>query len=63
MDEQNVQGNQEQGTQAQDPVSSQLSPEASAAETALRDEIEGLKNELRGLQGKMDKAIICSSNS
>jgi hypothetical protein len=55
MSEQNVEGTQEQSSLAKEPVSGQHSPEASNTETALRSELDSLKNEIRGLQGKMDK--------
>lgn len=55
MSEQNVEGTQEQASLAQENVSGQLSQEASTTETALRTELDALKSEIRGLQGKMDK--------
>ena len=55
MTEQNVEANQEQVSQATEPVSAEISQEASTTETALRTELDALKSDLRGLQGKMDK--------
>ena len=55
MSEQNVEGNQERDSAAQDNVSGVVSQEASKTETDLKTELDALKSEIRGLQGKMDK--------
>ena len=57
MSEQNVEGHVEPNRQANGQVSDgqTLSQEASNTEVNLRAELDVLKSEIRGLQGKMDK--------